>query len=434
MHVLDGKRILIMGLGSFGGGVGAARFCAGKGAAVTVTDMRPESELRQSMEQLADLNIRYRLGGHDESDFTSADLVIVNPAVDRRNNRFLRAAQEAGVELTTEIGLFIERVDRQRVIGVTGTAGKSTTVAMIGHLLAASLGPDRMHIGGNLGGSLLGRLGRIQPDDWIVLELSSFMLEALHDWSPHIAVVTNVSDNHLDRHGSFAEYAAAKQRVLAFQQPEDWAVLGPRLPEVIRPRTRHHTIIGLPVNGFPRLSIPGEHNRLNALMALKAVECAGVHYQSPAAADEVLRSFTGLPHRLQLVLEHGDVRFYNDSKSTTPESAMLALGAFEPGQVHAILGGYDKKADLRPLAMRAAQHCAAVYTIGQTGDDIADAAGGSVQRCGTLEAAIRDAIGAARPGEVILLSPGCASWDQFANYEERGRRFAELALRYSSHE
>ena len=436
MQTLQGKRILVMGLGAFGGGAGAARFCAEQGARVTVTDLRTESQLADSLRLLEGLPIRFRLGGHDAGDFSQTDLVVVSPAVDRRHNAFLDAARKSGAVLTSEIELLLERIDRGRVIGVTGSAGKSTTVAMIGHILKAALGDARVHVGGNIGGSLLGELAAIRPEDWVVLELSSFMLESMFDWSPHVAVVTNLTNNHLDRHGTIAAYTAAKQRILDFQRPGDESVLGPGLPPEIHPRTRHHTILRLPENGFPKLPIPGDHNRLNALLAIQAARCAGVRFDSDDQAEKILQGFKGLPHRLELICEHKGVRFFNDSKATTPEAAILALDAFEPGIVHAILGGSDKHADLTPLARHAARRSAALYTIGQTGDRLADAAGtdgSAVHRCGTLPVAMDRAFAAARAGDVVLLSPGCASYDQFSNFQERGGLFRELALRYTRH-
>lgn len=428
-----------MGLGRFGGGVGVARFLAKQGARVLVTDMLGDDELAESVSKLADLPIDFRLGGHDLTDFTSADLIVVNPAVDRRRNAYLTAAAEAGVAMTSEIQLAIERLpNRRHTIAVTGTAGKSTTTAMIGHVLRAALGEERVHVGGNIGGSLLDRIDTIGPDDWVVLELSSFMLEpASFTWSPHIAVVTNISDNHLDRHDTMAAYAAAKQNLLRHQSPPpegDHAILGRSVADWadLTPATPH--IIDEPYEGD--LLVPGEHNRLNAAMAAKACQLAGI----PDAAifrGRGLGDFPGLTHRLQLVCEHAGVRYYNDSKSTTPDSATLGISAFPRGIAHVILGGYDKHADLGNLARHAASHAAAIYTIGQTGPAIADAAskcsgGCPVYPAQHLEEAVKLITANARSGQVVLLSPGCASWDQFDNYEARGRLFAELALRFNT--
>jgi len=424
-----------MGLGAFGGGVGVARFLAEHGAAVLVTDLKPADQLAASIDQLAGLPIEYRLGEHRSDDFAQADLVVVSPAVDRRDNPLLTAARTGGAKLTSEIALFIDAAcsgaGRRRTIGVTGTAGKSTTVAMIGHILARALGPDAVHVGGNLGGSLLSRLPAIRRSDWIVLELSSFMLETLQAWSPHVAVVTNFAANHLDRHRTIEAYAAAKQMVLRHQAHEDRAVLGPGVWDWRLQTPAIAIEVDQPLQA--PLPLPGEHNRLNAALAVAAAEPAGVDHRT---AVHALADFQGLPHRLQLVADRNGVRFIDDSKSTTPDAAMRAIDAFSPGAVRAILGGYDKKVDLQGLARHAASRCVAVYTIGQTGPAIADAveryAGRDpvachVHRCGDLDAAVAQAAADAWPGDVVLLSPGCASWDQFENYERRGERFAALA-------
>ncbi|MHC4997362.1 MAG: Mur ligase family protein, partial [Planctomycetota bacterium] len=310
---LDGKRVVIMGLGRFGGGVGAARFCCQQGADTLVTDLLDEHALAESLEKLDGLDLQFRLGEHAVSDFIAADVVLVNPAVDPRRNRYIHAAREASVTLTTEIQLLIERLDRQRVIAVTGTTGKSTTTAMIGHILQKTYTEGATHVGGNIGHSLLPHLHQIAPEDWVVLELSSFMLESITDWSPHIAVVTNLTDNHLDRHETMEAYAAAKQNILRSQTPDDFAILGE------------------PVANW-------------------SVYTLGRSRVVTEPFDAALADFSGLEHRLQFVGEHNGVKYYNDSKCTTPDAAVLALDAFETGTAHIILGGYDKNADLTPIA------------------------------------------------------------------------------------
>jgi len=431
MDDLAGRRVVVMGLGRFGGGAGVARFCAEQGADVLVTDPLDEAALAESIAKLADLPIDYRLGEHREADFRGADLVVVNPAVDRRSNRYIDAAVDAGVRLTSEIRMLVERLpNRDRTIGVTGTAGKSTTVAMIQHILDHAPGITAW-LGGNIGGSLLADLPRIGKDDWVALELSSFMLEDLAgiEWSPRVAVVTNLSPNPLDRHGTMDAYIAAKQAILRHQTAGDVAILGPTVADW---PTRGRTIVvDQPFAGD--LLVPGRHNRMNAAMALRACESAIGHPRQSAIA-----SFRGLPHRLRFVVERDGVRFFNDSKSTTPESAMLAIDSFPPRTVHVILGGYDKQADLTELAHHAAEHGLGIYTIGDTGEAIADAADKlvelegrhcRVERCETLDRAVNAARRLAKNGEVILLSPGCASWDQFTNYQQRGERFVEMVGR-----
>jgi UDP-N-acetylmuramoylalanine--D-glutamate ligase len=382
---LGRKRVVVMGLGRFGGGVGVARYLATRGVDVLVTDLLGADSLANSLAKLDGLPIRYSLGGHNVRDFTQADLVVVNPAVDPRNNPYLTTALEAGVALTSEIRLLAGALPtRTKTIGVTGTAGKSTVTAMIGHILDSGPGRGRVHIGGNLGGSLLDRIDTITADDWVVLELSSFMLEglALDGWSPHIAVLTNLSENHLDRHGSWDAYVAAKASIFQHQQPEDYAVL-------LREDASRFDLSRLPgeqtsllADDVPEanldvdLLIPGAHNRMNAAMACTAARFVGVAWGD---AQRAVASFAGLPHRMQLVCEHGDVRYYDDSKSTTPQAAMLAIGCFAPspdqasrgeagGGTHVILGGYDKGSALNELGRFAGANCTGVYTIGATGN------------------------------------------------------------------
>lgn len=437
---LRDKRIVVMGLGRFGGGVGVTRFLAGKGAHVLVTDLLPAEQLRDSLAKLADLpNVEYALAGHRESDFARADLIVVNPAVDARQNIYLQAAMQAGVSLTSEIRLLTQHLpDRQRTIGITGSAGKSTVTAMVGHALRKVHGDARVHVGGNLGGSLLGDLDAIKPTDWVVLELSSFMLEGLREdrWSPHIAVVTNFTANHLDRHGDLQTYQHAKQAILDFQDSEqDIAILGPdihnRFDHQVRDM-RFRELEDITNNPPIELLLPGEHNQVNATLAADILEAAGLSWTDAAA---MLADFAGLPHRLQLVCEHTGVRFFNDSKCTTPEAASLAIRSFPAGVVHVILGGYDKGSDLTTLGKLAGEHCKAVYTIGATGPAVARAASGAAAKvieAGDLDRAVALASASASAGDVVLLSPGCASYDQFDNYEQRGNRFAEAILRYNT--
>lgn len=459
---LAGRRAVVLGLGRFGGGVGAARFLAERGCDVIVTDRSGPDELRPALEALHDLpRIDYRLGGHDEANARGADLVVANPAV-RPDHPMLVAARHAEAVVTTEIALLIERLPAgspaqpQRVIGVTGTAGKSTTAAMIAHALTALTG-DRVRLGGNLGGSLLPELDEIRPEDWIVLELSSFMLHHLRPlrWSPHVAVVTNFAANHLDWHDTLEAYRRDKQTILDHQSDahDDAAVGGPRVAELFDFRVRRFATLPDGTEGESRpgggdgggepgdmqpgfeLDLPGAHNRLNARLAALAVEAAiGAPTRDSLVA---LADFAGLPHRLQLVVEHGGVRFFNDSKSTTPEAARRAIDCFDPGAVHALLGGYDKGADLVPLARHAARRCAAIYTLGPTGPALAEAArteagDAEVIPCESVDDAVAQAVRRARPGQAVLLSPGCASWDAFDHFEQRGEAFTEAAIRWTT--
>lgn len=434
---LSGQRVLVMGLGQFGGGVGVAKFLAKQGARVLVTDKEKPEKLEQSKAQLAGLDIEFRLGEHITSDFTAADLIVVNPAVNPQKSEHLLAAKNAGIPFTSEIRLLTQRLpNRNRIIGITGSAGKSTTTSMVGHILGTRNFPS-VHLGGNLGGSLLNSLGTIHETDWVVLELSSFMLEGLREdrFAPHIALITNLAPNHLDWHGTLEAYRDAKQALLDFQHEDDIAILGPGAdgftPRVAMKNQHvfHHADLSRLTRDMPQLLIPGEHNRLNAAMAVEVCVAAGVGRSDALAA---VATFTGLPHRLERVHETGGVVYFNDSKCTTPEAAMLALQSFKPGIVHLILGGYDKGSDLAPLAAFAKHHCKAIHTIGTTGPAIAIAAEKAtgkamVFRSETLTRAMHDMKPHLAPGDVVLLSPACASWDQFTNFEARGAAFIELA-------
>jgi UDP-N-acetylmuramoylalanine--D-glutamate ligase len=461
---LADKRVLVMGLGRFGGGVGVTRFLVRRGARVLVNDAGSPDKLRQSIDKLAGLPVDFRFGEHLPGDFTSADLIVVNPAIDPHKHECLIAARDAGVELTSEVRLLVERLPNpRRIIGVTGTAGKSTVVAMIGHMLQVQSAKSevrsakcevrsdqhetagatshfelrtshfpRTWVGGNIGGSLLESIDEIGGDDWVVLELSSFMLEMLGEakWSPHTAVATNVSPNHIDRHGTFGAYIAAKQAILDHQPADGRAVLGSGAAVHLTPRVEDVTIINdaQALEELAALKLPGRHNLFNAHLALAACE----HAAPRGACIAALATFAGLPHRCQLVAEAGGVRFYNDSKATTPEATYLAVSGFAPGRVHLIVGGYDKQIDLAPLAAFASQHCKALYTIGQTGDavaDIADAGDAEVVRAGTLDEAVRQAVSRTAAGDVVLLSPACASYGMFDNFERRGEAFVELVMK-----
>ena len=434
---LAGKRVTVMGLGRFGGGMGATKWLASQGAIVTVTDILPAAKLAEPVAEIQPLvesgRVRLALGRHVESDFTQADLVVANPAVPHPwDDKYLLAAERAGVPITTEIAMVVEAIKPGTMtIGTTGSAGKSTTTAMIAHALEKT--GHKVALGGNIGGSLL----ESPPDEStiVVLELSSFMLywlDRLVKWSPRVAVVTNITPNHLDWHQTFENYAECKLHLLRHQNPEDFAVLGPDLAA-----ERSHAcgkVLVIPPSSFgmPPLEVPGAHNRVNAAMALAAASMASPSTPAGAILRE-LRNFPGLIHRLQLAHESrgGGVRFWNDSKCTTPEACLKAVEALseaEPGDVsriHLIAGGYDKGSDLSPIAALAPK-LAGLYCIGATGPTLAKASGRHVEVCGTLDRAVRAAAARARPGDYVLLSPGCASWDQFTNYEYRGDAFVKL--------
>lgn len=433
MHEFEGKQVVVMGLGRFGGGVGVTRWLAGQGARLIVTDIEHPKRLAPALDQIQDLidrgTVELRLGRHHRADFVSADLVVVNPAVPRPwENVYLRAAASADVQLTTEISLTIERLDAARIVGVTGSAGKSTTAALCAHVLEACGVPAAL--GGNIGGSMLELLGGIDERHAVVLELSSAMLHWQRElgtagFGPAVSVVTGFAPNHLDWHGSLHQYRMAKRSMLDAQGPGDVAILGPGLTAWSTPPAVTRIDVA-EADGVAGLSIPGRHNAVNAALAIRAAREIAKRLGRPiddAQARASAQGFQGLPHRLELVHEANGIRCVNDSKSTTPEATVLALDAVGRGRTHLIAGGYDKQVDLWDIAAQA-ESLAGLYVIGATADAIGDAAGHRAVRCHTLEVAVARASERAEPGDVVLLSPGCASWDQFENFEERGRAFA----------
>lgn len=476
MLEFNGKDVTVMGLGRFGGGIGVTRWLAAQGADVTVTDLTDAAGLTESVEAIADLvkqgSVRLRLGEHNVSDFTTCDIVVANPAVPKPwDNRFLRAAAAANIPITTEIGLLWERLpDRSRAIGITGSVGKSTTSAMIHHALKQVCTPrgERVWLGGNIGGSLLASLNDITPRDRIVLELSSAMLWWLSGPNTEcrigteamdravrqpragglgVTVATNISANHLDWHGEFEHYRDSKRTIVESQGERDTAVFVDASVTEWSKATRARVVMASPAAWTLPMLLPGAHNIVNAAGALEACVVA-TGEQDRAALAQAISRFGGLEHRLQLVCiqtAYGSscqtsgaigVRYYNDSKSTTPESCLRAIDAVESlsskGRrgIHLIAGGYDKKVSLQPIAEISPQ-LAGIYTIGETGPSLTAAAkrlgANNVAECGTLAEAMRSARQSARDGDIVLMSPGCASWDQYANYEARGEEFIRLA-------
>jgi len=451
-----GKRVTVMGLGLFGGGAGVARFFARRGADVVVTDLRDEDELRDAVESLAGLPLTFRLGRHEDADFIDTDLVVVNPAVPP-TSKFLRLALDAGVPLDTEINILF-RLCPAPIVAVTGSNGKSTTTAMIaGMLEVAGL---KVWLGGNLGGSLLEATDEMTPDDVGVLELSSFELERL-TWtglSPHVAVVSNLTPNHLDRHKTMANYVAAKKPIFLNQRSGDTLIVNrddeivadwlDEAPAGVRklsfgkadPPPGAENITLRHAEGVFRLDgksgavaldglrLPGEHNRLNAIAAALAAVLLGAGRRH---IEDALAAFEGLPHRLEFVAEHDGVRYYNDSIATNPESVMVALRSFESGII-LIAGGHDKDLDYDELARMIVKKVKHTVLLGTGAEKIHQAlrdAGAEVSRitrAASFDEGVAEAVALAEAGDVVLMSPACASYDMFCNFEERARRFVEL--------
>ena len=425
-----------MGLGHFGGGVGAVRWLADRGAEVTVTDLATAEQLARPLAELDDVALAaVHLGGHCEKDFLSAKLVVVNPAV-RPGNPFLQIARRSSARLTTEIELFIEACPAP-IIAVTGSNGKSTTAAMIAAVLRADGRPGLL--GGNIGGSLLADLPQIGRDDWVVLELSSFQLAHLGQSAvmPHVAVVTNFSPNHLNWHESLANYRTAKQRLLAEQSPRDMAVLDDSL---MKKDGWSDCIVGrflrpLDWSELPALQMPGEHNLRNAALAAAAAGAAGC---SQEAITRGLASFQTLPGRLQLVATVEGRHYYNDTTATTPESTIAAVKSLDGGDsaTWLLAGGSDKGVELDEMAAAIVDHTRGTAFFGSTAARLQQLCASepgdfSSIAAQTLEEAFAWCRETSRAGDRILLSPGCASLDQFRNFRHRGERFEELVLQYA---
>jgi UDP-N-acetylmuramoylalanine--D-glutamate ligase len=458
MESLSGKRVVVMGLGRFGGGIGVTRWLCGQGTKVHVTDLASREDLATSLKPLEGLPLTFRLDGHDESDLDRCDLLVVSPAVDKAKSDFFGTAKRRGIPWTSEMNLFLERC-RGCLVGITGTVGKSTTTAMIGAILdAAQRAPGWHHgrawLGGNIGKSLLDDLPAIGERDIVVLELSSFQLEdaAQVCRSPHIAIVTNLRDNHRDRLGTKRAYAEAKANIYRFQSPNDWVVM-PRgegveqLPAGWTDRRRISRFsvdaetcrmrLEYRVDGQSHcdnldvpLAVPGLHNLQNAAAAFAVARILDV---KDDVAKSALEKFGGLAHRLEFVREYRGVKYYNDSKATTPDAAMTSLRAFN-GSVVMIVGGSDKGSPFAELGRLIAERAKAVVCIGQTAgrilDTIESARGGrtdlAVRSAKEFAEAVDIACTLSSAGDVVLLSPACASYDWFKNYEERGDRFKSI--------
>ena len=429
---LADRRVTVMGLGTHGGGLGVTRWLLAHGARVTVTDLRDESALVGPLAELGEHpRLARHLGGHRDADFTDADLVVVNPAV-RADDRFFRLARRAGVPTTTEVALLARHLPAgTRVFGVTGSNGKSTTAAMLHAILTAhhAAAGGRAWLGGNVGGSLLDDLPHVAPGDSVVLELSSFQLEHLdrERFRPDVAVVTNFAPNHLDRHGTVESYRAAKRAILAHQRPDDLAVLNGRDADVREWPTRGRRVLfGVgPSASVVRPFHP--HDAANAAAAEAAARGVGTERDAIRIG---LANFAPLPHRCEVVSRAGGWVWVDDSAATTPESLAAAVRAF-PGAL-LIAGGADKGADFGDAAGVIVTHARSAFLIGTLAQTLRDRLLAldtvfPATACGDLPTAVTAARAAGGPGDVILLSPGCSSLDQFADYRERGERFRTLA-------
>lgn len=439
---LAGKRAVVMGLGSFGGGAGAARYLAGLGARVLVTDLRSASGLAAALDELAGLELELVLGQHRNQDFERAELVVVNPAV-RPDHPLLAVARSAGARLTSEIELFLEAV-RGRVVAITGTQGKSSTTNALFSLL--SLCGERVYLGGNIGGSLLSKLSAIGPEDLVALELSSYQLEALVGDVTAARVeavaIVNILQDHLERHGSVEAYTAAKRRILGLLRPNGWALLpaddpviagwpvaGRRLlfstrdtGEGLFIRDGWFRLEGEFLGRTQDLALPGDFQRVNALVALGLARCLGVEARRLA---EALPGVRGLEHRLQDLGLFRGRRVIDNAVSTTPDSTISALRALPPGTV-LVLGGRLKRLPLRELCAVARERVDLAVVFGEAGATLAAALAGAgvrVETTRTVEEAVPRALELAPVGSSVLFSPACSSFDAYANFRERAAAF-----------
>lgn len=448
---LAGSRVTLMGLGTRGGGVGVARWLAEQGAIVTVTDAKPEETLTSSLSLLSDLPIRFVLGGHEEADFTKTDFVVRNPGVPRRA-KMLRLARDSGVPIEMEMTLFLRNCPAP-VIGITGTKGKTTTATLCAGMLR---GWDSSTVlAGNMGVSALGQLADIGPDTPVVLELSSWQVEGLieHRLSPHIAVITNIAEDHLDHYDGFDDYAATKRGLVQFQDATDVAVLNAADPDVWRAadETRAQTVPFGKETGSPRgawledhnlvwrnggdttvftrpagLNLAGDHGGLNALAAMSAALVRGA---TPEAVQQGLAGFTGVRDRMEQVGEIDGVLYINDTAATAPAATQAALTSLAGRRVHLILGGSDKKLDLQPLTDAATQ-AVSLHLLGGTATPrlqelLAHSDRNGLTVYDEMMSAVAAATDRADRGDVVLLSPGCASFGLFQDEFERGQRFRE---------
>ncbi len=442
---LRGKRVLVVGLARTG--VATALFCAARGANVMATDARTENEIGEAIAPLRTAGVKLELGGHRENTFLEQDLIIPSPGVSA-DAPLLQAARAKGVTIWSEVEL-ADRFLSGRLIGITGSNGKTTTTSLIEHILK-NAGFSTI-LAGNIGTPLIARVEHTSDDSVTVVELSSFQLELIETFRPNISVFLNLTPDHLDRHHSLEAYASAKARIFENQTEADSAVLNADDPGTtpLAPTKPHvywfsrkqrvaqgafvregeivfrHNGLEEAVLSLKEIPLPGAHNVENVLAAVVATCLAGA---SAAAIAKGVRSFAGVEHRLEFVAEIGGVRYYNDSKATNVDATVKALDAF-PGRILIVLGGKDKGSDYTLLQGPLREKAILALLIGAAADKIEKQITGSVaiERAGTIERAVEIASHAARPGDLVLLAPACASFDQFQNYEQRGRVFKELA-------
>lgn len=445
---VKGKRVLVVGLGK--SGVASALFLKARGARVTVSDTRTEQQLHQEIPTLLDRGIAIETGGHGERTFRDQDLIVVSPGVPTDVAPLARA-RSLGLPVIGEIEL-ASRFLKGRIVAITGSNGKTTTTTLCGDLIAGA--SQRVLVGGNIGTPVILLVDDSTDNTFNVLEVSSFQLETIETFHPQIAVILNITPDHLDRHGSFQAYVDAKARIFKNQGASDWAVLN--LDNQVTAELAAKTKAG--IAWFTRASLDAKHpygaflrderifwredGREIEVMPLKEIPLKGAHNQenvlaavcvarlAGADAESIRRGvqkFKAVEHRLQLIANIRGVEYYNDSKATNVDATIKAIESF-PGNIHLILGGKDKDSDYSLMNDLLRARVKRVYTIGAAAEKIRshirDAA--EIVPSGTLDVAVQRASQSAVPGDIVLLAPACSSFDQFENYEHRGRVFRKL--------
>jgi UDP-N-acetylmuramoylalanine--D-glutamate ligase len=449
---LKNKRVLVVGLARTG--VATALFCAAHGAMVTATESRTESEIGESVPRLRNAGVTLELGGHREETFLRQDLIVPSPGVPA-DFPLLLAAKANGIVIWSEIELAY-RFLHGTLIGITGSNGKTTTTALVEHILRTAAFPTIL--AGNIGTPLISRVEDAKSNTITVAELSSFQLELIETFRPNISLFLNLTPDHLDRHRTMKSYGAAKARIFENQTEEDAAILNaddpattpyaPSRPRVYWFSRKQRVAEGAYLHGddvlfrqegteetiLTRGEIPlvGAHNLENVLAAVVATRLAGT---TPQAVATGIRTFGGVEHRLEFVAEVNGIRYYNDSKATNVDATLKALDAF-PGHILIILGGKDKDSDYTVLQKPLREKAILALLIGAAAEKIEKqiAGGVAIERADTLERAVESASRTARPGDVVLLAPACASFDQFENYEHRGRVFKDLVRQLQLHD
>ncbi len=447
MTELKGKKVLVVGLGK--SGLAAALFLRHRGALVTVSDVRSAEALAKDIPALLEEGIMVEAGGHGLLTFRRQDLIVVSPGVPLDTPE-LTQARSFGLPVIGELEL-AARFLKGKMLAITGSNGKTTTTVLVGEILKEA-GLTTL-VGGNIGVPVTELIEPSTDDTWSVLEVSSFQLESTQEFHPKIALILNITPDHLDRHGSFENYACAKEMIFAAQDEHDALVLNAdnaraaaaasrSASTVYWFSSRHPVVQGawvengnvlyrsskgapvetvMPVGG---ITLKGAHNVENVLAAVCAARLAGAEVP---AIRRAIEAFHAVEHRLEFVATINGVDFYNDSKATNVDATAKAISAFHTG-IHLILGGKDKNSDYTELSQLLRERVRAVYTIGSAAAKIESHLRGvvTIHSCETLDKAVSAAAAAARPGEVVLLAPACSSFDQFESYEHRGRVFKKL--------